>query len=91
MLYKEALDKITNLAVTYSQIDADICELLTIAKKAIEKQISKKPVDICKTIKIKRNGEDTIIRNVCCPCCGGIVDGDYCYSCGQAIDWSDEG
>ncbi len=53
---------------------------------ALEKQVPKKPIL-----------SDSQIRYVCCydcPNCGRIFSGtgiaDYCYHCGQALDWSDE-
>lgn len=84
MTYEEALDKMTNLAVTYSQIDADTCELLTIAKKAIEKQIPKKPL-------LVPDGKSKI-HTFKCPTCGQAMYRVrlFCDDCGQALDWSDE-
>ena len=55
--------------------------------KALEKQIPKKPKLI----------EEQYIRysmNYICPECGKRFSGtgiaDYCYHCGQALDWSEE-
>lgn len=93
MTNEEALDKMTNLAVTYSQIDADTCELFTIAKEALEKQIPRKP--------------DAKRHNICivyrCPVCGKLLTTYYpgmhvfvcdrtkfCTDCGQEIDWSED-
>lgn len=63
-----------------------ITEALKMAIKALEKQIPKKPI------------EDGYYDEPCvCPNCGSNVineaDNDYqfnyCYHCGQALDWSD--
>ena len=65
---------------------------LDIAISAIEKQIPKKP---------KKKEENQYSTYYDCPCCGGYlmskIDGElccgqeyeYCYRCGQALDWSD--
>lgn len=51
------------------------------AKKALDKQIPKKPYDRVKL------GEKTIIGT--CPECGGGNNSEYpyCGVCGQALDW----
>lgn len=81
MTYEEALDKMTNLAVTYSQIDADTCELFTIAKEAIEKQIPKKPLLV--------PYEESRLRTFKCPNCGSYELRRYCDDCGQKLWWSE--
>ena len=55
-------------------------EALTIAIKALEKQIPKKP-------KI----DDRYVMYIC-PCCNDFIKVSHncCQNCGQAIDWSDE-
>ncbi|MDE6019997.1 MAG: hypothetical protein K2H01_03225 [Ruminococcus sp.] len=65
---------------------------LDMATKALEKQIPKKPLDVCAPV----------VKLGICPVCKGEIDklGDrpnrvfihdrYCKDCGQAIDWSDE-
>lgn len=58
-------------------------EELDIAIKALEKQIPKKP--------IKSDREIRYCEVWKCPKCGFEWSGrvvDYCYKCGQAIDWS---
>lgn len=56
------------------------------AIQALKKQIPKKPVP---------NKKDNIRFSLCynCPECGRTFSGtgiaDYCYHCGQALDWSD--
>ena len=55
--------------------------------KAVERQIPKKPIP---------NEKYNIRFSLCynCPECGRTFSGtgiaDYCYHCGQALDWSDE-
>lgn len=62
---------------------------------ALEKQIPKK-------IEILGSADSVLgMREYCCPNCGQLmaklydfeifvcVKGDYCYNCGQALDWND--
>lgn len=53
-------------------------EALEMAKKAVEKQIAKKPADY-----------DGKIKSGLCPDCESVVTSDFCDNCGQALDWSD--
>lgn len=63
-------------------------------KSALEKQIPKKPtphkVEVDK-IKIGNANwcKGTTVYK--CPCCNELISRiyDYCYKCGQALDWSD--
>lgn len=66
-----------------------------IAVEALEKQIPKKPIPhIVKVERLKignaRWGKGTTVYK--CPCCNNFISRlyDYCFKCGQAIDWSDE-
>ena len=66
-----------------------------IAVEALEKQIPKKPTPhIVKVERLKignaRWGKGTTVYK--CPCCNNFISRlyDYCFKCGQAIDWSDE-
>lgn len=59
-------------------------EAKTVAMKALEKQIPKKPIKV----------KDSTIRwtdDYICPTCENHFTGtgiaNYCYHCGQAIDW----
>ena len=58
-----------------------------LAEKALEKQIPKKP------IKSDRQ-EIRYSLTYDCPTCGKKFTGtgiaNYCYHCGQALDWGDE-
>lgn len=67
--------------------DVDNEELSRCIDKALEKQIPKKPIPT----------EEQNIRfamNYICPSCkkhfAGTGIADYCYHCGQALDWSDD-
>ena len=67
-------------------------EALEIAKQALEKQIPKKPLDIC----------TPVVTWGLCPICKGelnklgnrpnrVFEGTkYCPDCGQALDWSED-
>lgn len=68
------------------QLEQDI-EVYETAISALEKQIPKKPI---------KTNDETGIRytdSYRCPNCGGAFAGtgiaNFCYHCGQAIDWSD--
>lgn len=66
--------------------DVDNEELSRCIDEALEKQIPKKP------IKSDRQ-EIRYTLTYDCPTCGKQFTGtgfaDYCYHCGQALDWSD--
>lgn len=54
-------------------------------KKALQKQIQKKPLNPCGRYYGKAKGGN-------CPICGASTNSvtyTYCRKCGQAIDWSD--
>ena len=61
-------------------------EELEVVVEALEKQIAKKP----KKIEIEGYRYTDTYR---CPTCGGNFSGtgiaDYCYHCGQKLDWSE--
>ena len=56
------------------------------AIEALEKQISKKPIQ-------NRNEGIRYTSTYSCPSCGGRFSGtgiaDYCYHCAQALKWAD--
>ena len=62
-------------------------EELEVVVEALEKQIAKKP----KKIEIEGYRYTDTYK---CPTCEGNFSGtgiaDYCYHCGQKIDWSEE-
>ena len=70
-------------------------DILKVAlKRAMKKHIPQKPAPhIVKATKIKignvKWGKGTTIYK--CPCCDEFISRiyDYCYKCGQALDWSD--
>ena len=61
-------------------------EELEVVVEALEKQIAKKP----RKIEIEGYRYTDTYR---CPICGGNFSGtgiaDYCYHCGQKLDWSE--
>lgn len=67
--------------------DVDNEELSRCIDEALEKQIPKKP------IKSDRQ-EIRYTLEYDCPTCGRSFTGtgfaDYCYHCGQALDWGDD-
>lgn len=94
MTYEEAIEaiKIKGIQIDGNAVRvANFFEGISVAEKALEKQIPKKP--------IAKKEEYEIVYD--CPCCGryfvSVLDGDlcggqkynYCCTCGQAIDWSD--
>lgn len=72
-----------------------LCEALDIAERAIEKQISKKPIRANRAVEkdgqLFMNDDNEYWK---CPTCT-LYDvplrenQKYCHYCGQAIDWSD--
>lgn len=93
MTYEEAIVIIRHLWCSehIDYPDEEVREALDIAKKAIEKQIPKKPeID-------EFEGTDYWQGRYShwqysCPYCGMRLDThfDCCCNCGQAIDWSEE-
>ena len=97
---QEALELIMN-TIQSNGMTAEQDKALAIAQKALEKQIPKKVVlgydgqdyircPECKS-KIAPVDDDCLLYH--CPGCGekdAILQGDnYCFNCGQALDWSD--
>ena len=88
MTYKEAIEKI-KIAIAevewYDPMEYSIA--FEEAIEAMEKQIPKKPI-------FKDNDGIRYTDSYRCPTCGGAFSGtgiaNFCYHCGQAIDWSDE-
>lgn len=83
MTYKEAFEVCRDLPPTnYNEV----------CKKALEKQMPKKPT----FEKLMMTGSGNIIYDIwICPCCGDRYEFDceihnHCPTCGQAIDWSDK-
>ena len=93
MTHKEAIGQL-KCNVEGDYINLDDLEAFNIAIPALEKQILKKPtphkVDVDK-IKIGNANwcKGTTVYK--CPCCNELISRiyDYCYKCGQALDWSD--
>ena len=80
MTVQEAIDRISKCKVRPKPDNAlDLVALLA-AKKALEKQIPKKPLP-----------EEKYYGNGKCPSCGAVFidkSTNYCGNCGQALDWS---
>ena len=78
MTYKEALNQF-NSANPFMHGSDKQEEYFNVIGKAIEKQIP---------TKVMRKG-----HTIVCPNCNGCLDFpeilNYCYSCGQALDWCD--
>ncbi len=85
MTAEQAIEILTN-AIQTEHMTVEQDRALAIAQKALEKQMPKKPIL-----------SDSQIRYICCydcPNCGRSFSGtgiaNYCYHCGQALNWSDE-
>lgn len=85
-----AQEVITTIQVAIAEVKwnylLDYAIAFETAIKALERQVEKKPITT----------EEQNIRyamNYTCPSCGKHFTGtgiaDYCYHCGQALDWSD--
>lgn len=92
MILEEALARfktitIDNLCDGFSEVcdcDCEKCENMKSKMiEALEKQISKKPRDICKG--------GTVKRGLCPNCLETVYSFDnYCHRCSQALDWRDK-
>ena len=94
MTREKALEIITN-AIQTDKMTVEQDKALAIAQKALKKQIPKKPkahiVDIDK-LKIGNANwckGTTVYR---CPNCNDFISRiyDFCYKCGQKIDWGND-
>ena len=85
MTAKETLEIITNAIQSNKNMTAEQDMALAIAQKAIEKQIPKEPIQ-------NRKEHIRYTSVYSCPSCGrgfaGTGIADYCYHCGQMLDWS---
>jgi hypothetical protein len=83
-----AFDAITGESKTFSCLDKDIKIVAdSMAIEALEKQIPKKP------IKSKEQAIRYTASYVCPTCKMGFTGtgiADYCYHCGQRLDWEEE-
>ena len=89
MTYEEAINHIKKHNEAHQRTEhfaVYITEALNMAIQALEKQIRKKPIPIT------RNEHSNKIIGYGCPNCHKDIVGSgfYCWSCGQAIDWSEE-
>ena len=94
----ESIEEILNTTLNYDEsIDYELtsCDFdwLETAKKALEKQIPKKPLTIKhdEDIKIGSATWKAGVPIYKCPDCNGFVSrsSNYCPDCGQEIDWSE--
>jgi hypothetical protein len=89
---KEAITLVKECGLNIEGIKHDECEKVIL--NALEKQIPKKP-----TPQIVKGGKRLIGNGwwcngttvYKCPNCNDFISRtyDYCYKCGQALDWSD--
>ena len=86
MTPQEAIERLRKIPVRPKPDNTLDMLAIIMAVKALEKQIPKKP------IKSDRQ-EIRYTLTYDCPTCGRQFTGtgfaDYCYHCGQALDWSD--
>ena len=85
----ELLDYVGDEFKTTISFDA-----VTMARKALEKQIPKKPEEIYKAVcceDIEAYGEDALFGY--CPDCNNLQcnvwNSEYCGDCGQKLHWTD--
>lgn len=87
MTPQEAIDRLHKIPVRPKPDNALDMLAIIMAVKALEKQIAKKP------IKSDRQ-EIRYTLTYDCPTCGRQFTGtgfaDYCYHCGQNLDWGDD-
>lgn len=80
MTYEEAIKVIESNRPTSGY--TMLCEVLDIAKEAIEKQIPKKPY---------LDNDNGIYEKEYCPACNrSLFPNDPYCRCGQKLDWSEE-
>lgn len=86
--YQEPLNNVKRVYVESEHYDEEDIRLL---QELVEKATPKKPKS--KTIYYKCRGDDTLYYfDFICPVCnrGAVENMEYCYQCGQALDWSGE-
>ena len=87
---KEAIEILKGIEEVRGNLPEDgneIEEAFIVAIEALEKQLSKKPIEIKETYTSKI-GEFRVAK---CPNCGKEVSDrfDVCLECGQNLDWSE--
>lgn len=93
MTPQEALELLNNMEFAEKyQGKQEYADMLLLCKEALNKQIPKKPTDIC----------TPVVTWGLCPVCKGelnklggranrVFKGNaYCMDCGQALDWDDD-
>ena len=85
MTAEEAINQIAVAEAVWGDIMDSSASFKT-AVEALEKQIPKKPIPT-------EEQDIRYVMNYICPSCGKHFSGtgiaNYCYHCGQALDWSD--
>lgn len=85
MNYSEVIKHFKSLQKRYTtEHNGKMCEKVQLALEALEKQTPKKPIKCDREIRYAEVWE--------CPNCGFKWSGrvvDFCYRCGQAIDWGE--
>ena len=90
MTYQDALKTVKEHIAGADYVESEYIdcvkrETMIASMNALEKQIPRKPI----------KDEKQVMRYTTvyvCPSCGGVFSGtlsQYCYHCGQALDWSD--
>ena len=97
MTIKKAKECLTNLQITYSQLDENTSEMFGIAVASLEKQIPKKPIGF--NALVGRHPNQMLLDDYeshKCPSCGDELWGSlttkerYCHNCGQRLNWGEE-
>jgi len=83
-LIKEAESHMTGNKVD-DEIPIDDKTALEMGIQALEKQVPKKVVNF-----MLNDGKLIKVFKGICPYCQCIVTNEYCFRCGQALDWGDE-
>lgn len=87
MDYKKYIQMIDEYLQEPNNINREWVECLKVCRSGLERMRPKKPI---------HNEKDNIRFSLCynCPECGRTFSGtgiaDYCYHCGQYLDWRDD-
>lgn len=98
MTYQEANALVDDFSFLYkgkSIPKEALIECREVIHKALEKQIPKKPTFYKVELREKKAGceiRTELERFYSCPRCETLLNEryDWCYACGQALDWNDE-
>ena len=93
-IYRINYDLKCDISLTHQRKAENQKELMQITVEALEKQMPKKPtphiVDVAK-LKIGNANWHKNTTVYKCPCCNNFISRlyEFCFKCGQALDWSD--